>query len=115
MKTFKLHSWADDKPHRNTKTGAMERVISPRLRLFTPYVLVADRAAQSTSGATHLASPCEVDGVIRLDPMTHCGINTAGKPKPMQWVNRPTRITCKRCTVIALGDLARRKLLPGCP
>jgi hypothetical protein len=111
--TVKLRE-GDDRPYRDTKTGEVYRVLSPKLRLLSPYVLVADRAAQSRSGATHIASVVEVGGVPRLDPMTHCGLNSSSKPQPMQWVKGPTRITCLRCTTIALLTLGREGRLPGC-
>lgn len=113
--TLKLNAWSDDgKPHRNTKTGNLVATFSPRVRLLSPYVLVADRAAQSKSGLTHLATLVTENGAVRLDPMTECGMNTALKPQPMAWVKGPVRIGCRRCTIIALLTLAREGRLPGC-
>lgn len=112
--TMKLHDWSEDGKARRDLKGDVWRSWSPRVRLLTPYVLVADRAAQSTSGATHLATVVAVNGVLRLDPMTECGANSSSRPQPMEWIKGPVRITCRRCTTIALLALGREGRLPGC-
>lgn len=112
--TLKLHDWNEDGKARRDTKGDVWRSWSPKVRLLTPYVLVADRAAQSKSGTTHLATVVEVNGALRLDPMTECGCNSSLKPQPMTWVKGPVRITCRRCATIALLALGREGRLPGC-
>ena len=112
--TMKLRPWSEDGKLRRDTKGDAWRSWSPKVRLLTPYVLVADRAAQSKSGATHLATLVEVNGALRLDPMTECGLNSSSKQQPMTWVKGPVRVTCRRCTTIALLQLGREGQLPGC-
>lgn len=111
--TIRLNEWSNGEPRRDLK-GNLNRAYSPKVRLLTPYVLIADRAAQSKSGTTHLATAFEVNGVLRLDPMTECGMNASSRPSPMTWVKGPVRVTCRRCTTIALLTLGREGRLPGC-
>lgn len=112
MKMVKLRG-RDDRPERPWRDlhGNECLVYEPRVAV-RGYSLVAERAAQSKSGLTHLASLCEKNGVVDVDPMTDCGLNSGSRPRPMKWVNGPVLITCKRCTINGFLRLCCEGKLP---
>lgn len=112
MKMVKLRG-DDRKPERPYKhtDGTTSVCHVTRVRV-DGYSLIADRAAQSTSGKTHVATLFVVDGVTKMDPMTDCGLNSGARPKPMKWVKGPVLITCKKCTINGFLDLCREGKLP---